>query len=345
MPDAGFRKYTLYFKSPAVTSRGSLLQKDSWIIRVGDDLVSSPCGIGECSPIPGLSIDDQSGFEIKLTGTLNRLKHGQIDMDELNDYPSIRFGLETALKDYSSGGSRVLFPSGFTGGGEGIRINGLIWMGDIDFMKKQVREKLEAGYRCIKIKVGAVDFDEELQIIRSVREKHNENIVQIRLDANGAFPPDKAMAFLEKLSPYNIHSIEQPIAAGNYALMNELCRNSPIPIALDEELIGNFSIEEKRQLLNEIKPHYIILKPGLLGGFSRTEEWMDIAGQLGTGWWITSALESNIGLNAIAQWTYKHDHTKIHGLGTGQIYENNIKSPLYLRGDELFYDPHGEWGE
>jgi len=240
-------------------------------------------------------------------------------------------------------GRRILFPSSFTLGKTAIDINGLVWMGEFDFMKRQIREKIEAGYTCIKLKIGAIEFDEELELVRNVRNEFSENDIEIRVDANGAFSPEDALGKLEQLSEYDLHSIEQPIKQGHWENMAELCEQTPLPIALDEELIGVNEFEQKKTLLRTISPHYIILKPSLVGGFQSSEEWIGIAEKNNIGWWVTSALESNIGLNAIAQWTYYLENKMPQGLGTGQLYTNNFESPLKITKGKLYFDPSTSW--
>jgi len=250
--------------------------------------------------------------------------------------------METAFLDLKAKGSKKLFKSKFTSGESGIQINGLVWMGNKDFMQKQIREKITAGYHCIKLKVGAIDFETEIEILSGIRQQFSPADIELRLDANGAFSPNDALERLEKLSRFDIHSIEQPIRQGQYDAMAEVCRKSPIPIVLDEELIGLKSAD-KESVLERIKPAYIILKPSLLGGFAESEEWIRLAEKLNVGWWITSALEANVGLNAIAQWTSILNSTMPQGLGTGQLYHNNIPSPLEIRNAKLYYDTANDW--
>jgi o-succinylbenzoate synthase len=338
-----FAKYTtlnLQFKFPAGTSRGVLLHKPSSFLILEKDGFT---GIGECSTIPDLSIDPTETYSEKLDELCRLLNEGYDPSTiVLDDFPSIAFGLETALLDLEANGSKILFPSDFTDGKTGIPINGLVWMGDKDFMQKQIREKIAAGYRCIKLKVGAIDFETELEIISGIRNEFSPDDMEIRLDANGGFTPTDALEKLNKLSTFHIHSIEQPIKPRQFDAMAELCRQSPIPIVLDEELIGVNPLE-KENILEQIKPAYIILKPSLIGGFRESEEWIRLAEKHNIGWWITSALEANIGLNAIAQWTFTLNSSLPQGLGTGQLYQNNIPSPLEIRDAKLFYNPQINW--
>lgn len=338
MYKAKYIKYNLQFKNPSGTSRGVLTEKPTYFLKLWKENEPYIVGIGECSLLKGLSYDDMPGYEEKLANVcLNIDQYTETYYDTLKEFPSICFGLETAIKDLQSRSSRILFPSDFTDGIEGIPINGLIWMGDIGYMKEQLRKKVEEGFRCIKIKVGAIEFEEELKFIINMRKEYPQNYFEIRLDANGGFSLDEVNEKLRRFSKYNIHSIEQPIRQGNWEAMARLCKESPIPIALDEELIGIHSYEEKERLVSTILPQYIILKPSLLGGFRHCEEWIAIANKHNVGWWITSALESNVGLNAIAQWTFTLNSKLPQGLGTGQLYTNNIVSPLLIEDSKLWY--------
>jgi o-succinylbenzoate synthase len=335
-----FQTITFDFRFPAGTSRGVLLQKVSSFLKLTVDGIT---GIGECSTIPGLSPDPEDTYFSKLKEVCEKLQDGISPSDiDLQEFPSIQFGLETALSDLKTGGKQLLFPSSFTEGKAGIPINGLIWMGDKSFMQQQIKSKLAAGFRCLKMKIGAIDFESELAILMEIRRNFSPKELELRLDANGAFTPDEALVKLEKLAAFHIHSIEQPILQGQYQAMEKLCANSPVPVALDEELIS-FPLERSVELLRQLKPAYIILKPSLLGGFKNSEKWIEAAHKTNTGWWVTSALESNIGLNAIAQWTATLNNPMPQGLGTGQLYHNNIESPLEIRGAELWYDSEKLW--
>lgn len=340
MITARYSTLDLKFKFPAGTSRGVLLHKPSSFLILENEGCT---GIGECSTIPDLSIDPVDSYTDKLNELCRLLNEGADPLTiDLQHYPSIAFGLETALLDLAAKGSKELFPSPFTDGTTGIPINGLVWMGDKAFMEKQIREKIESGYRCIKLKIGANDFTTELDIISDIRKQFSSDNIEIRLDANGAFHPDEALNKLNRLSVFDIHSIEQPIRQHQWDAMADLCARSPVPIVLDEELIGVIS-EDKESLLEKIKPAYIILKPSLLGGFKQSEEWIHLAEKHNTGWWVTSALEANIGLNAIAQWTSTLGSALPQGLGTGQLYHNNIPSPLSIHQAKLFYRKDAEW--
>jgi o-succinylbenzoate synthase len=327
----------LHFKQPAGTSRGVYTTRKMWLVSLSD---GNRTGVGECAPLPDLSCDalPDELYVSKLNVFCRDLcETGEIDVEALRDYPSMLFGLETALLNLRNGGK--LFDTAFSRGEEGIPINGLVWMGNYDEMLQRMEEKLEKGFRCVKLKIGAIDFEQELDLIKRIRDRFSFHEVELRLDANGAFKYEEALYKLELLSQYAIHSIEQPIRQGQWAYMAELCRESPLPIALDEELIGVNDPEMKTHMLNIIKPRYIILKPSLHGGMAGCREWIDAARELGVGSWITSALESNIGLNAIAQYAsdvYGPQITMPQGLGTGQLFTDNIPMPLEIRGDMLF---------
>ena len=338
---ASFSKYTLKFKRPSGTSRGVLDEKESYflIIQDGDNI-----GIGECGLLKGLSIDHFPSYEETLSEVCHHIHLGkEALLSRLEAFPSIRFGLEQAFLSLSSEEPFELHPSDFTRSESPIPINGLVWMGDLPFMRSQVEKLLSQGYSCLKFKIGALEFEREVGLIEKIREQYPADGLEIRVDANGAFSPDEAMDKLARLAKLDLHSIEQPIKPKQLEEMARLCQQSPLPIALDEELIGVHSVTEKEKLLQTVGPQFIILKPSLLGGYSACEEWIALADQLGIGWWITSALESNIGLNAIAQWTYKLNSTMHQGLGTGSLYTNNIDSPMYISKGHLFYGSQGKW--
>lgn len=338
---ATYKKYILNFKRPSGTSRGILKTKETWFIILKD---AEKTGIGECGILRTLSIDDRPDYEATLKWVCENITLGKEKLWEaLIAFPSIQFGVEMAFKSLESKNPYVLFPSKFTNDKDAIAINGLIWMGEKSFMKTQIQEKLEQGFNCIKLKIGAIDFDKELELLDYIREQYSSDTVEIRVDANGAFDPTNAQDRLEKLSQFDLHSIEQPIKAGQIESMHSLCRNTPLPIALDEELIGVFTIKDKKNLLERIQPQYIILKPSLIGGFRGTQEWIDLANQMHIEWWITSALESNIGLNAIAQYTYTLKSKLPQGLGTGALYTNNFKAPLRVENGKLHHRTCIEW--
>lgn len=332
-----YAPYRLKFISPARTSREVMTEKVTCFLKVWDETDPSVFGIGEAAVFPGLSPEANEGFEIKLVELL-----ANIALDrptDLSRHSSIMFGLEQALRDFAFGGRRLYFPSSFTRGEGQIVINGLIWMGSFEEMAARVEEKVRAGFRCIKLKVGGIDWEKELSILRRLRERFPADELTLRVDANGAFTKENALPRLQTLADLQVHSIEQPVPSRNRELMSELCRISPTPIALDEELIGIYNQEEKERMLDTIKPAYIILKPALCGGFSGAEEWIRLAEERGTGWWVTSALESNVGLNALAQWTATLNPKMPQGLGTGALYTNNFSTPLTLESDRLTFNP------
>jgi o-succinylbenzoate synthase len=336
-----YYKYILDFKKPSGTSRGILTQKETWFLVIESD---GKKGIGECGILRGLSIDDRPDYEQKLQWVCHNIQLGVSDLWEaLIEFPSIQFGVEMAFQSLENENPFLLFPSAFTSGQKSIPINGLIWMSDASHMKQQIEEKLGAGFNCIKLKIGAIDFDQELELLYYIRQNFTPDQVEIRVDANGAFTSNEASYKITKISGYKIHSIEQPIQKKQYDTMSELCKNSKIDIALDEELIGVFSYQEKERLLLKIKPQYIVLKPSFIGGFRGTNEWISIAQKHKIGWWITSALESNIGLNAIAQFTFLKEVSIPQGLGTGSLFTNNFDSPLEVKNGELFYNPDLDW--
>jgi O-succinylbenzoate synthase len=318
-----------------------MTEKETWFIILEKE---GKKGIGECGILRGLSIDDRPDYEAKLQWVCAAINMGESQLWEaLIEFPSIQFGVEMAFQSLKSENPFLLFPSDFTNGVKSIEINGLVWMGEASFMKQQIEEKLADGFRCVKLKIGAIDFDTERQLLSYIRQHFSPEQVEIRVDANGAFDTSLALDKLNQLAGFKLHSIEQPIAKNNTDKMSELCKISPIPIALDEELIGVFSLEEKEALLQKIKPQYIILKPSLVGGFRGTKEWILLAEKFNIGWWITSALESNIGLNAIAQWTFLQQNSMPQGLGTGALYTNNYDCPLTVSKGQLWYKKELDW--
>jgi len=338
--------YDLDFKFNAGTSRGILRQKRSWFLQLQKE---GKKGVGECGILKGLSIENFDNFDQNINSVLrNYVSDNQVfDEIALDELPSLKFGLEMATKDLELNGDGIIFNHSFVKGEKSIPINGLVWMGEYQFMFNQIKEKIDSGYSCIKIKIGAIDFDKELSLLKYIRSEFKQNEIEIRVDANGAFLPENALEKLKMLSSYNLHSIEQPIKQGQWNEMAILCDSSPLPIALDEELIGVTGISKKKQLLDTISPQYIILKPSLLGGYASSEEWIRLADNHQIGYWITSALESNIGLSAIAQWTYdlifsnegKNSNQIPQGLGTGQLYHNNFEGPLYIKNGAIHFDP------
>ena len=338
---ATYHKYILQFKRPSGTSRGVMTEKETWFIVLEKE---GKKGIGECGILRGLSIDDRPDYEEKLRWTCANIHLGESQLWEaLIEFPSIQFGVEMAFRSLVSESPFLLFPSDFTDGKKSIPINGLVWMGEESFMKQQIEEKLADGFRCVKLKIGAIDFDAELELLRFIRQHFTPEQVEIRVDANGAFDSHLALNKITQLSEFEIHSIEQPIKKNNTDSMADLCKTTPIPIALDEELIGVFSLEEKEVLLQKIKPQYLILKPSFIGGFRGTKEWISLAEKHQIGWWITSALESNIGLNAIAQFTFLQHNLMPQGLGTGALYTNNFDCPLQVSQGQLWYKKDADW--
>ncbi|WP_339699338.1 o-succinylbenzoate synthase [Algoriphagus aquimarinus] len=346
-----YLKRTLIFKFDAGTSRGVLKTKDVFWIKAFHSDRPEIIGWGEAAPLAKLSLDDRPDFEEVLRKTLDQMSQLHFGSGEENvlnqlkelipfELPSIRFALETAILDLSKGGNRKILGDGFYKGEKAIAINGLIWMGQKDFMLDQIKEKLEQGFDCIKMKIGAIDFQQELDLLDYIRTRFSKDQIILRVDANGAFSEKDALVKLQQLATYELHSIEQPIAAGNWETMKQLCAATPLPIALDEELIG---VKNKAELLDEIQPQHIILKPTLLGGILETKEWIEQAELREIGWWMTSALESNIGLNAIAQLADSLDATVPQGLGTGKLYQNNLKSPLEIEEGEIHYNPQVDW--
>lgn len=341
MLEASYYRYNLDFKKPSGTSRGVLRTKETWFIVLRE---KGAFGIGECGLLRGLSMDDRPDYESKLRWVCDQIYQGEAALyEQLMEFPSIQFGLEMAFKSLKAEDPFVLFPSEFTKGVQSIPINGLIWMGDKAFMKQQIVEKISSGFSCIKMKIGAIDFTTELEVLRSVRSEFTASEIEIRVDANGAFHPSEALEKLKVLSDLELHSIEQPIKQGQWEDMAMLCDQSPLAIALDEELIGVLTSEEKNKVLQAIKPQYIILKPSFIGGFQGTDSWIGLAHDLGIQWWLTSALESNVGLNAISQYSFTKNSKLPQGLGTGSLYTNNLPSPLGINHGSIYYDPTKGW--
>jgi o-succinylbenzoate synthase len=345
---ATYFKRVFEFNFKARTSRGLMRDKTSWFIKITDDQ-NNTFGIGEAGPLPGLSVDSVPDFEERLVAILNTFNtaaYTEFSWERVREFvpkefSSIIFAFETALLDLANGGNRILFHNDFIKGKQ-IPINGLIWMGDMDFMMGQISIKVSEGFNCIKLKVGGLDFDRECDVLNYIRKRYFREQISIRLDANGAFKVDDVLYKLEQLTRFGIHSIEQPIKPGNPHL-EELCRKSPIPIALDEELIGKTETTEMTGLLDTVKPQFIVLKPMLHGGLKSCEQWIRLAEERKIGWWMTSSLESSVGLNAIAQFTANYDTSLPQGLGTGKIYENNFESPLEVSNGFLFHNPKSKW--
>jgi len=329
----------IHFHKPARTSRNVFTERVINIIRLTDE--NGVHGYGEAAPLSLLSVDDtpdyKSSTESAIRGWFENSDQSEPNFSHL---PSLQFGWETAMLDLQNGGRRKLFDQEFTNG-KPIRINGLVWMATLDDMRAEARDKIRAGFRCIKLKIGAHDFEQELALLRELRQEFDD--IEIRLDANGAFSTSDALGNLEKLSQFNIHSIEQPIQTSQWEAMAHLCQNSPIPIALDEELIG-VTGDLQSQLLEEMQPQYIILKPNLIGGYKAADKWVQLANEFNCGWWATSALESDIGLNGIAQWVASKNPDLPQGLGTGSLFVDNVPSPLFVKDQALYYEKDGSWG-
>lgn len=330
---AEYFRYLLEFKRPSGTSRGVLYEKETFILHIHEN---GKKGVGECAVFRGLSFDDRPDYEQKLRWLCENINLSpEFLKEELKEFPSIWFGYEQAVLNLKHGGN-IYFPGEFTEGGKAIVINGLIWMGAIEYMEEQIQDKLDQGFHCIKLKIG-VDWKSEHQILQKLRQKFSKEMLELRVDANGGFTKQEAKTVLKQLNELDIHSIEQPIKAGNWSDMAELCLETPTPIALDEELIGIIDRDKKMDLLDTVQPQYIILKPSLVGGFSGSDEWISLAEEHNIGWWITSALESNIGLNAIAQYTFTKKNPMPQGLGTGSLFVNNFDSNLDLKGELLYF--------
>lgn len=334
-----FAPYILKFKQPAGTSRGVLTEKITCFLRMFDENDPTHYGVGEAAIFPGLSPEADDRFFYKLMELQANVRLGL--KTDLSCFPSLQCGFEQVIRDFSGGCHGIYYNSPFLLGEESIEINGLVWMGKFDEMMERLEAKIAEGFHCVKLKIGAIDWRSEVEMIQYIRARYGRDRIEIRVDANGGFEMDNAIPRLKRLADLDVHSIEQPIKAGNPALMHFLCEVSPLPIALDEELIGKFTTEQKAKMLDDIRPAYIVIKPSLTGGFSGGEEWIALAKERNIGWWITSSLESNIGLNALAQWvaTLKTDIPQ--GLGTGALYTNNATAPIYLDGDRLKYNPDG----
>ncbi|ANW96674.1 o-succinylbenzoate synthase [Wenyingzhuangia fucanilytica] len=338
---ASYKKYILEFKQASGTSRGVLKTKETYFIILENE---GKIGYGETGLFRGLSIDDRPDYESQLAWACENIHLGiEVLWSKMIEFPSIQFGLEQAFLSLKSADGFNLFPSKFTKSEDEIPINGLIWMGSETFMQEQIADKLKAGFSTIKMKIGAIDFDTEIKLLTAIRKKYSAKEITLRVDANGAFTPENALEKLERLASLDIHSIEQPIKQGQLSEMKDLCLKTPVPIALDEELIGVFKYDDKVNLLNNIRPQYIILKPSLVGGIKGSNEWIEIANSLNIPYWITSALESNIGLNAISQYTYTLGVSLPQGLGTGSLFTNNMESPLEVINGNIKYNNSKAW--
>lgn len=336
--------HQLNFKFPAGTSRSVLHHRKTYfMVLMSSDIQGEPQGWGEAAPLDGLSIEDDS-FHQWMSSQTERQALASV-IDEFQKYPSTRFALESALLDWENGGRRIWYDGEFARGNQSIAINGLIWMGSKQEMYDRIKSKLEAGNRCLKLKIGGIDFAQEIDLLKYIRQSFSVEDLELRLDANGSFSPSEAEERLKQFSVFGIHSIEQPIKAGQYDIMAELCSKNIIPIALDEELIGWRSYDEKKDLVEVIKPQYLIFKPSLIGGIEETATYIELCNKNDIGWWMTSALESNVGLNVLAQLS---DHWSValpQGLGTGQLFTNNIDSPLQEKGGQIFCNPKLSWGD
>ncbi|GAA4495189.1 o-succinylbenzoate synthase [Hymenobacter ginsengisoli] len=348
-----YQRRALHFNFPARTSRGALTEHVAYYLALHNEShFPASVGWGEAAPLAGLSPEYGPGFEATVQAfcqRFNQAGYPTLTVAEAAalvpaELPSLRFALETAVLDLHSGGRYQLYCNAFSQGRAGLPINGLVWMGDAAFMRAQIRQKLAAGYACLKVKIGSLDWATELALLGEIRAEASPAHLVLRVDANGAFAPAEAAARLAQLAEFGIHSIEQPIRAGQWAALAQLCRESPVPVALDEELIGLTDPSQQEALLDTVRPPFLVLKPTLLGGHAATRRWIALAEARGIGWWITSALESNIGLNAVAQLTGEYEVGGFaQGLGTGQLYDNNLAAPLSIRAGALYYDPAGHW--
>ncbi|MCC7503227.1 MAG: o-succinylbenzoate synthase [Flavobacteriales bacterium] len=326
------------------TSKGAITTRTVWYLIAWHHDRPEVRGIGEAALFPGHSKEFPADVKTKLLELCMDTSNWERRLtDDLVDVPSVRFAVEQCLKDLDAGGTKTLFPSEFTLGRQTIPINGLVWMGDKATMKQRIREQIEAGFATVKMKIGAIGIDDELELLKAVRNEYSASDLILRVDANGAFSAQQAPDVLKRLADLQVHSIEQPVAPGLYEVMADLCADTPIPIALDEDLIGLNSHDGKVDLLDHLKPQYIVIKPSLVGGWAATQEWIDLAKARNIDWWITSALESSIGLNAIAQYTATLNVSTAQGLGTGKVYANNIPSPLLAEKGFLHYRPEAEW--
>jgi O-succinylbenzoate synthase len=329
---------------PLGTSKGVIATRTVWYLIAWDAERPQVRGIGEAALFPVHSKEFPADVRTKLLELCANTTDWQQRLNsDLVDVPSVRFAVEQCLKDLAASGSKELFPSKFTLGAQGIPINGLVWMGDAATMRQRIREQIDGGSRCVKMKIGALSIAEELELLKAVRAEYGVADLALRVDANGAFGAHNAMDVLQRLADLEVESIEQPVPSGLYETMAELCENSPVPIALDEDLIGLNRRDARMDLLQNVKPQHIVIKPSLVGGWAAAQEWIALAREHGIGWWITSALESNIGLNAIAQWTAALGVQVPQGLGTGRVYADNIPSPLEVERGALWYRPEGAW--
>lgn len=321
--------YRLRFKEAAITSRSTMLDKETFFIELTDVDNPNRRGVGEIPIFRGLSAEDTPAF----TPALERFCRN-FTLESVPEMSSIKFGVESAIADMNYRLNPVNEPFNY-------RINGLIWMGNKEEMFRRICTKLDNGFKCLKLKIGGIDFENEIDLLRFIRSKFSPDTLELRLDANGSFSPSNAPERLDRLSRFGIHSIEQPIKQGQLVAMARITASSPIAVALDEELIGTWTDEQRIEILDTVRPHYIILKPSLCGGFESSDRWITLATERNIGWWATSALESNVGLTAIALWLRRYNVIMPQGLGTGALYTNNVDSPLSLEGEQLVFDPTG----
>ena len=344
MIHATWKELTLTPRFPLGTSKGVIKARTVWYLIAWDAERPQVRGIGEAALFPGHSKEFPADVRTKLLELCSDTSNwGQRLHDDLMQVPSVRFAVEQCLRDLQASGSKILFPSEFTLGHAGLPINGLVWMGDMATMRERIKTQIDGGSRCVKMKIGGIGIADELQLLADVRREFNAKELTLRVDANGAFTNGNVMPVLERLAALEVESIEQPVSPGLYEVMAELCATSPLPVALDEDLIGISTPEGKKDLLDHVKPQYIVIKPSMVGGWAAAQEWIDLAQERGIGWWITSALESSIGLNAIAQWTATLGVTIPQGLGTGSVYSDNVPSPLSVSAGELKYRPEIPW--
>ena len=341
---AAWKEITLTPKFELGTSKGPINARTVWYLIAWDSDRPEVKGIGEAALFPGHSKEFPADVKTKLLELcLDTSNWAHRLTDDLVDVPSVRFAVEQCLRDLDASGSKILYPSAFTLGKQGIAINGLVWMGDKSTMKQRIREQILAGFTTVKMKIGAIGIEDELELLKTVRAEFTATDITLRVDANGSFNARNAMDVLQRLADIQVESIEQPVQPGLYEVMAELCERSPVPIALDEDLIGLNTFDAKADLLDNVKPQLIVIKPSLVGGWAAAEEWIALAKARNIGWWITSALESSIGLNAVAQWTATLGVHVAQGLGTGSVYADNIPSPLQAAKGELRYRPEADW--
>ena len=331
--------YTFSFRIPAGTSRGVMHERKSVFVKAQPLNEIEKTFWGEIAPLPGLS-PDLLDNALQPEHLLQKLKNEALyEPESFNGYPAFQFAIESILLQIQSGKPHILFENKFSKGQSSIPINGLVWMGEKDFLIQQIENLIERGFNAIKLKISHQSFEKDVEVLRFIRTGYSSDKIEIRVDANGSFPLEKAETYLHTLAELEVHSIEQPIATRQWKDLQRLCELTPIKIALDEELIGLNHFE----ILEEVRPQCIILKPSLHGGLCKCLHWLKRAEKSSIQWWITSALESNIGLNAIAQFTAEHSIGQLHGLGTGQLFTQNIPSPLTLESQYMHYQTSKSW--